>query len=101
MNSETLKRAGYENLRRLPNGDVIGTQRMIFTTGLFVGLWAYGYHTRFCYEREADAVTACQTWDGTGDPPGPWIKEKPADRLNPQWSNENATRSSVEDSKAS
>lgn len=81
-----MTREGYANIRRLPNGELIGTQRMMFTTGLFVGLTASGYRTRFCYEHEGEAVAACRAWDGRGDPPGPWIKEKPADRLNPNWS---------------
>lgn len=76
---------GYRTLRRLSDGTLIGTRAMMYTTGLFVGLDRHGYRTRFCYEREADAMTACLTWDGTGDPPGLWIKEKPADRLNPAW----------------
>ena len=30
-------------------------------------------------------MIAFATWDGVGDPPGDWIKQKPEDRLNPRW----------------
>lgn len=56
---------------------------MLYTTGLFVGLDRMGWRTRFCYEHKVDAVAALDAWDGRGDPPGPWIKEKPSDRLGP------------------
>lgn len=41
------------------------------------------WRTRFCYEHSIDAVLAVQDWDGQGDPPGPWLKQKPEDRLGP------------------
>jgi len=41
-----------------------------------VGLDETGYRTRFCYEDKRTALFALLTWDGRGDPPGPWIKEK-------------------------
>lgn len=86
MNLDDLSHEGYENLRVLPDGTTIGTQRMMFTTGLFVGLTLIGYRTRYCYAEEGAAVAACRTWDGKGDPPGLWIKQKPEDRMNPEWS---------------
>lgn len=55
----------------------------VYTTGLFVGLTDIGYDRRYCYEHAKDAIVAVLTWDGRGDPPGPWIKEKPGDRLGP------------------
>lgn len=74
---------GYSHARQLPSGEWIALQAQLFTTGLFVGLTDYGYRTRYCYEQASDAVAACQQWDGLGDPPGPWIKEKPSGRLGP------------------
>ena len=35
-----------------------------------------GYRTRFCYPTRAQAQEALVAWDGQGDPPGAWIKEK-------------------------
>ena len=75
--------AGYRNIKRLSTGELAGTMRQMFTVGLFVGLTETGYKRRFCYELETDADRALRQWDGTGDPPGPWVKEKPSDRLGP------------------
>ena len=66
----------YSHLRRLSTGEWVGVQRFLFTWGLMVGLDERGYRTRFCYEHPQDAVWAAQHWDGSGDPPGPWVKEK-------------------------
>jgi len=78
-----LEENGYMNVRRLPTGEFIGVLAQLFTFGLFVGLDENGYKRRYCYEHKSDAVIASQVWDGEGDPPGPWIKEKPSDRLGP------------------
>lgn len=86
MNSDLhaiLDRDGYENLREFPDGVIAGISQMMFTTALVVGLDEAGYQRRYCYERKADAVAALDAWDGSGDPSGPWIKEKPSDRLGP------------------
>lgn len=74
---------GYNPVRALPTGQVIGVADMLFTTGLFVGIDEYGYSHRFCYATRSQAEQALREWDGTGDPPGPWIKEKPSGRLGP------------------
>lgn len=74
---------GYDVIRILPDQRIAGVQRMIFTTGLFVGLDQIGYKTRYCYQAHEDAVKALLEWNGENDPPGPWIKQKPEERLNP------------------
>lgn len=78
-----LNSEGYTRCIVLPTGELAGIFPMLFTTGLFVGLDEMGWRTRFCYERVQDAIAALDAWDGQGDPPGPWIKEKPSDRLGP------------------
>ena len=78
-----LKAEGYVHCIVLPTGEIAGIQKMLFTCGLFVGLDDYGWRTRFCYERSEEARKALDAWDGLGDPSGPWIKEKPSDRLGP------------------
>jgi hypothetical protein len=91
MNDEELKRwfteeHGYLCVHKLPTGEWAGLAPFIFTTGLCVGLDRSGYRTRFCYKNTRDALAAIVTWDGTGDPPGPWIKEKgPVERTNPNF----------------
>ena len=74
---------GYESARMLPNGEIAAVMRMLFTAGLFVGVDSYAWRTRFCYETLQEAEDALAVWDGSGDPPGKWIKEKPSDRLGP------------------
>lgn len=78
-----LNREGYVRCVRLPTGVVAGIHEQLFTAGLFVGLTETGYSRRYCYETKQEAAKALDAWDGQGDPPGPWIKEKPSDRLGP------------------
>lgn len=86
MSTDALERdlaaMGY-HVRTLPSGVVCGVLGQMYTTGLFVGLDHYGYSRRYCYEHRADALVALMLWDGEGDPPGPWIKEKYSERLGP------------------
>jgi hypothetical protein len=74
-----LAETGILHVRKLPTGELAGVQRMMFTWGLMVGLDHAGYRTRFCYESCADAVAALESWDGSGWPPGYWVKQKPED----------------------
>lgn len=67
---------GYSKVRLTSSGEWIGVTNMLFTAGLCVGLDRIGYRTRFCYPDRASAELAASKWDGFGDPPGPWIKEK-------------------------
>ena len=80
---DLLNREGYVRCIVMPTGEVAGLHQMLYTTGLVVGLGEHGYRTRFCYETRQQAQDALDAWDGVGDPPGPWIKEKPSDRLGP------------------
>jgi hypothetical protein len=78
-----LNSEGYTRCIVLPTGELAGIHEMLFTWGIFVGLDDIGWRSRFCYEHKQDAIAALDKWDGKGDPPGPWIKEKPSDRLGP------------------
>ena len=72
----SCQRQGYRQLRRLPSGEIAGISRLLYTTALFVGIDGTGYRLRYCYENDLHALEALKQWDGTGDPPGPWIKAK-------------------------
>jgi hypothetical protein len=75
---------GYLVLRRMPDGHIAGINKFLFTYGLCTRVDFTGYHARWCYECAEDALEALFLWDGVGDPPGPWIKQKgPVERLNP------------------
>lgn len=67
---------GYSNVRRLADGRWIGTQPMLFTVGLFVGLHRLYYDYRYCYPPDGDWQKAVILWDGREHPPGNWIKRK-------------------------
>lgn len=83
MNEMTVRGLGYLAPQKLSDGRWAGVQPMLFTAGLFVGITPLGHEKRYCYARMSDALVALRAWDGVGDPPGPWIKEKPSDRLGP------------------
>jgi hypothetical protein len=80
-----LKPAGYYEIREIPGRGICGLQRFIFTTGLVIGMDEIGYQGRYCYSTENEALDAINSWDGTGDPPGLWIKYKgrEGERSNP------------------
>lgn len=67
-------------------GDCV-VQRFIFTCGLLAGVKldhvGIDYTARYCYHSAREAVHALDTWDGKGDPPGDWIKEKVTERFGP------------------
>ena len=56
---------------------------MLFTTAIVCDIQEVCHGTRFCYETRLEAIDALAAWDGRGDPPGLWIKEKPAGRAGP------------------
>jgi hypothetical protein len=73
---ELLKKEGYFDLREIPGRGVCGLTQFAFTVGIVYGLHAVGYEGRYCYPRMKDAVVAFHSWNGEGDPSGPWIKHK-------------------------
>lgn len=77
----TLNANGYTHVLKMPDGSLCGIASMIYTTGLVCGLDDTGWSRRYCYKKKQEAIEALLAWDGRGDPPGPWIKEKPSDRL--------------------
>lgn len=83
MSDMDFESLGYFELKTMGDGTVCGLHHQLFTCALVVGLNETGYQRRYCYERARDALSALHGWNGTGDPSGPWIKEKPSDRLGP------------------
>lgn len=65
---DTLSK-NYSELQ-LKNGKLCGLGRMMFTTGIFVGIGKFTYSHRYCYHTLRDALDAFQNWDGKGDPKG-------------------------------
>lgn len=73
----------YTDVRTLPSGEAAGLTQFLFTVGLCVGLSDSGYRVRYCFIRRDEAESALRVWDGTDDPPGPWIKAKSATENRP------------------
>ena len=82
---EEAHEKGYQIVRILPGGCCCAVQRMIFTCALMVGLTDLGWETHFCFHTPEEAVLSLIQWDGAGDPPGNWIKQKPEGRMNPNY----------------
>lgn len=80
---EFLHDNGYTHIKVMQDDTLCAIQRQLYTVAIVVGIDREGYRRRYCYEREYDAREALVQWDGNGDPSGPWIKEKPSDRLGP------------------
>ena len=85
LTQERAEELGYRPARVLPDGRCCGVMQMYFTTSLMVGMDEDQTFSRFCYHSRAEAEEALRTWDGVGDPPGNWIKQKPEDRMNPNY----------------
>lgn len=85
-----MEHEGYNAVRRLPNGIYAGCLQMIFTGRLVVGLHETGWERCYDYESLLEAIAALALWDGSGDPPGLWIKEKPSQRNGPGGKNVSA-----------
>lgn len=83
MTVDDINQLGYSRPKLLATGEWAGLHPMIFTVGLFVGIDKNFYRTRYCYPDLLSAIKGLEEWDGHGDPPGPWIKQKPEDRSNP------------------
>lgn len=68
-----LKEEGYSCLQRRDDGKWYGLKRMMYTTGIFVGLDDFFYEYRYCYRHQIEAAVAIHSWNGHGHPPGNWI----------------------------
>ena len=86
MPFRNFEEMGYSPVKLLATGEWAGVMNMIYTCGILVGLDESGYKTRFCYETRKEAEAALAQWDGNGDPPGNWIKQKGGiERMNPNY----------------
>lgn len=70
--------------RDLGNGMAVGVHEAMFNDRLTYGpLGGMTYDRGFCFPKGGAALVAALVWDGTGDPPGPWVKEVGTDRYGP------------------
>jgi hypothetical protein len=45
-----LSDQGYDNLRMLDDGTVVGTLDLLYTRALYIGLNRHGFEKRFCFQ---------------------------------------------------
>lgn len=66
-----LSSEGYENLRSLPDGTVVGTSELMFTRAVYVGLNFSGWEKRFCFsDRDLAVEELKKLSDGDSEPSG-------------------------------
>lgn len=74
----------FMDARAIPGRGLCVVQRFVFTCGLLTGVTlnglCYDYTARYCYPIGSDALRDLREWDGAGDPPGEWVKEKVSGR---------------------
>lgn len=57
---------GYQSLRTLEDGTIVGTLELVFTRSVVIGLDRWGWERRYCYEDRPLATLACAALQ-TGD----------------------------------
>lgn len=79
-------RNGFYHVRSMSCG-VTALRDYVNTTDIVVGIKGATYLRRYSYDSSDLALRALNSWDGTGDPPGPWLKCKGPDelRIGPGW----------------
>lgn len=79
-----IEALGYVYPKQLADGTWIALQLMVSGgCGLHLIVDEYTCARYWSYPSLADAIMAQIEWDGQGDPPGIWNKEKPSQRLGP------------------
>lgn len=77
-------REGMLAAREIPGQGICCIQRFMLTCGVLTKVefsgFCYFYEARYCYPSMMDAWHALWTWDGQGDPPEGWVKEKVSER---------------------
>ncbi len=69
-----LEKEGFLYLRDIPGRGWCGVRRNLFTWGLFYGMGHHGIVGRYCFGDLSEVKASLNEWDGSGDPPGDWIK---------------------------
>ena len=76
---EDMHGEGYSEMTKVDGKGWCGIMRMVFTTGVVVGMDALGYFGRYCFGTKKEASDALKDWDGKEDIGGEWIKWKGVD----------------------
>jgi hypothetical protein len=66
-----LAENGYQNVRVLEDGTVVGTSELMFTRAVYIGLDRYGWEKRFCFQdREMATSEVAKLKTGDDEPSG-------------------------------
>lgn len=86
MTPQQAEKEGYFFPKQMSDGRIMALQQNLYTIGLVI-IDNGGVLSRWCYENGIVALKSLLEWDGAGDPPGMWTKQKlPVERMNPNWS---------------
>jgi hypothetical protein len=95
---EALGDGMYSHARLLPTGEWGIVAQHLYTYSIAI-VDKQSMLRRWCFELKHHAVDALSNWDGRGDPPGPWIKAKPSERMNQKWLTSEAATPNRSDAK--
>lgn len=70
-------REDYSFVRVLPDGSIAGIDRLLFTTGLFLGITRTGYERRFCFADHERALIELFKLQSEDDEPTGWVARRP------------------------
>lgn len=78
LTREAIIQLGYIDARQLPSGEWIALGSSIYTLDLYIGIDETGWRCKWMYPAAygRDAGEAFKHWNGTGHPPGSWVKRK-------------------------
>lgn len=82
---KVLSQEGYTALKFVPGRGQCGLTRMYLTIALCYGLDGESYIGKYCFHTKTEARRSLDKWDGSGDPPGNWIKHKGKEYRNPNY----------------
>lgn len=68
---EQLQQSGYQNIRVLDDGCVVGTTDLLYTRAVCIGLNEHSWECRYCYEDRGLATNACNALSSEDDEPLP------------------------------
>ncbi len=72
-----LEKEGYQNLKVLEDGTLVGTENLIFSTALYVGLTEFSYKKRYIFETEKKALTALNLLKAGWEEPAGYVQRLP------------------------
>jgi hypothetical protein len=69
---------GYENLRELEDGTIVGTLELMFTRAIFIDLTYSGWDKRFCFDNKSLALEELAKLKIGDDEPSGYIARRNA-----------------------